>query len=454
VKEQIKESEVPKNNEELSKAQEELRSLLLSTPTVEKVTPLLSKISDLKHSSVSQSSLKNGEFVQNLEYQKSLATKFAQTLVSLYKSDPELFSKSLTEYDLEEIIYDLFVNYILNDSQSSKDFAQNDIWTLINFVLMPAVKDQQAVNRLVIKVLSNFISTTSGVHSKARVIQSLEHLPYSYEKILLHAYENLYQDPSKIKVFDGIQDIFESFNQPTTVSNPEDDSVHKLLLTVLVLNNLKEPTTDAEKQIITETLETTYKIAEWVIQNITFNPQMKKFILNMVLDLLVYLLKLTGIENLSKLASSQSKFLRNLTMTTFFMDQKDLSQKLSQIFEMLVSTNNLKTNEEAQALKDEPLAAYKLMMQETLLIFENSFKFWENSTNTLLSDPVVNKEYSHKQSWVTNLIFCLDFYLTSYDKLTSLITHIRVNNSVLEIDNEILDISLARPDFKVVENLV
>lgn len=164
--------------------------------SVLKINTLISTIESLKDK-IPLEKVPWGDIVHSLEYQKWLATKFSQVLISLYKSNPESMKEILLEYPLEEVIYNLFVNYIVKDSQESSTKTNlqsntcNEVWILINWVLLPSIKDQSLLNNLVIKIINNFILNSESLYSKSRVIKSLQHLPYSYDKIISYAIDNL-----------------------------------------------------------------------------------------------------------------------------------------------------------------------------------------------------------------------------------------------------------------------
>ena len=191
---------------DLSEAQNELKTVLKKANNdsekkkgsyILSINELITTIENLKDK-IPLEKAPVDDIVHSLEYQKCLATKYSQVLVSLYKSNPESMKQILSEYPLEDIIYELFVNYILKDSQTSntktncQNINFNEVWTLINTVLLPCIKDQTLLDEMVIKILNNFILNSDSIYSKSRVIESLEHLPYSYDKMISYAIEKLY----------------------------------------------------------------------------------------------------------------------------------------------------------------------------------------------------------------------------------------------------------------------
>jgi hypothetical protein len=64
---------------------------------------------------------KEGEIVHSLEYQMWLANKFSSLLYSVYSTDKDSFARVLRNYNTEEIIYDLFVLYIIKNSLNAND---------------------------------------------------------------------------------------------------------------------------------------------------------------------------------------------------------------------------------------------------------------------------------------------------------------------------------------------
>ena len=423
-----------------------------------KIISTLEELEKLKQTIPQDLSEHKNEIVKSFEYQMCLASKFSQLLISLYKSNPHKLKEVLKEYSLEHIIYELYVYYIIKGSQTSnkenksQNICQNDVWVLINTVLLPGVNDQAAIDNLVIKILNDFILNSDPIYSKARVIESLENLPYSYDKVIAYAYANLYQDDTHSIKGQDISHIFKSLQEPKTQPSQEQNNTNKLLLTVLSLNNLKASENKVDQTKISNTLQKAYLITEWIISNVSLNLKTKQFLLTMTLDLLVYLLKISSIQNYQDLAKSD-KFLTQLSLTIFMMNSKTHKKQLAQILELLIS-NEMKTTEEIIELDKESLPKYKYTMESKLIILESSFKFWQNIVSLLLNNENIIKEGHKKSSWIENLLYSLDFYLNSYKKLNNTIQHIEDNNDHLNIDQEYINISKLKPNFSVVKNLV
>ena len=119
---------IEQNTKELSDLLTKLSHLLWkcnNTPKTkraemyEEIKGIESSIEAIKTLIPIQSTNESNEIVPSLEYQMCLATKFSQLLYSIYISDSELFAEVLKDYDLQEIIYDLFELYIIRDSQKA-----------------------------------------------------------------------------------------------------------------------------------------------------------------------------------------------------------------------------------------------------------------------------------------------------------------------------------------------
>jgi hypothetical protein len=179
----------------LSKLQESLKSKLwtLSSSKGDEKEKLLSEIKtsldqidEIK--SKTPVNLENlisltSSIVPSLEYQTCLATKFSQMLFSMYRSDPSHFDSSMNStslfesYPMSEIIYDLYVVYILKNSQtSSANIHTNDVYILIKNVLLQSMKGQHAVDELVIRILRDFILKSDKIFSQVRIIETIENL--------------------------------------------------------------------------------------------------------------------------------------------------------------------------------------------------------------------------------------------------------------------------------------
>lgn len=172
----------------------------------------------------------------------------------------------------------------------------------------------------------------------------------------------------------------------------------------------------------------------------------------MIIELIVYFLKFTGVSDYLELMQSK-KFLTSLTLTIFLLNNQSHSHKLSQIFNLVTENHQNKSKEELKKLSADELKVYSDLSKDKLTIFELSLKYWESIVKLLLSDPHIIDNYSYKTTWIENLIFSLDFYLNSVEKLTKHIEFIENNNEILSIDEEIIGISKVKPDFKVVKDL-
>ena len=249
----------------------------------------------------------------------------------------------LKEYPLEEIIYELFVNYVLKDSQTSNasssvhNINSNEVWMLINTVLLPSIEDQSVLDRLVIKVLNNFILNSDSIYSKSRVIESLENLPYSYDKVISYAIEKLYPGQDDVKLTNDIQKVLNALVKDGSPAKKESVSTKRLLMTVLVLNNLKSH----HNQNVSQSLSKINLIASWLIDNISLTSQGKQSskmmdfsIMKLIVNYQFQLLTMTGVEDHLELSKKES-FMTAHTLTVFLIDNKDLNNKLSEIFSLL-----------------------------------------------------------------------------------------------------------------------
>ena len=175
-------------------------------------------------------------------------------LLSIYKSDVKLFDEVLKNYPLKEIVYDLYVCYIIKNSQTSKNsnkcnnIHSNEVYQFIKSVLLQSISDQDAIDELVIKILTNFILESDPIYSQACIIESIENLPYSYEKIIEFAYSKLNQSEESILKSKNVEHVIDNLNQSISrVKSSENESSVKLLMTSLVMDNLKLNNDNKEK---------------------------------------------------------------------------------------------------------------------------------------------------------------------------------------------------------------
>lgn len=319
------------------------------------------------------------------------------------------------------------------------------------------MKGQNAVDNLVIKILNNFIykssQETEQIYSQTRVIECLEHLPYSYDIIISHAYTQLTQIESNNGDMSSIENILSNLEPLKEESKERNSQIVRLLATVLSLNNLKGAEDKKSREKISITLSKCYEIIQWIISSRKLSLPNKKLLLNMTLELQVYLLSISESSQHLEIIKNE-KFLINLSITIFFMDCKTQSQQLSKIFELILSNAELKPREEIVEFEKDSLFAYRKKLENMLLILEYSFQFWQNIVKVLLNDPKIQKSFLDKPVWIDNLIFSLNFYLSSFEKLYKCINHIENNNDLLKVDEEIINISRLSPRFEVIKNLV
>jgi len=231
-------------------------------------------------------------------------------LTILYKADSEKISQILAEYPLEKIIYDLFVNYIIKDSQTSnsqyahQNINSNEVWILINTVLLPNIKNKESLDELVIKILNNFILNSDLIYSKSRVIESLENLPYSYDKIISYAIKKLYPTQEEVELDNNVEEILKNLSNKTKKEEMENINTKRLLMTVLILNNLKLN----KDQDVSSSLDKINKIFNWLISNINISlerdhviNQMDFSLLKLIVNYQYQFLGMTGLKDYLKL---------------------------------------------------------------------------------------------------------------------------------------------------------
>jgi len=136
----------------------------------------------------------------------------------------------------------------------------------------------------------------------------------------------------------------------------------------------------------------------------------------MTLELKVYLLKICQASDHLE-AIKGEKFLTHLTITIFFLNSKEHSQLLAKIFELILNNVEFVNREQLMELDKENMYKYQKDIQNMLQVLGFSFKFWQNIVQLLLNDKHVREKYIHKPVWIDNLIFSLDFYLSSFEKL-------------------------------------
>jgi len=231
-------------------------------------------------------------------------------LTILYKADSEKISQILAEYPLEKIIYDLFVNYIIRDSQTSnsqythQNINSNEVWILINTVLLPNIKNKESLDELVIKILNNFILNSDLIYSKSRVIESLENLPYSYDKIISYAIRKLYPTQEEVELDNNVEEILINLSNKTQKEEMENINTKRLLMTVLILNNLKLN----KDQDVSSSLDKINKIFNWLISNMNISlerdhviNQMDFSLLKLIVNYQYQFLGMTGLKDYLKL---------------------------------------------------------------------------------------------------------------------------------------------------------
>lgn len=83
------------------------------------INDICKHIEELQRNIPIEYSNKEGEIVHSLEYQMCLANKFSHLLHSICSSDRDSFAGVLKSYNTEEVIYDLFVLYIIKNALNS-----------------------------------------------------------------------------------------------------------------------------------------------------------------------------------------------------------------------------------------------------------------------------------------------------------------------------------------------
>jgi hypothetical protein len=251
----------------------------------------------------------------------------------------------------------------------------------------------------------------------------------------------------------SIESILSNLEPPKEEFKEQNSGIVKLLATVLSLNNLKNANDKKNREKISSTLDKCYEIILWIISSKTLNQQNKKLLLNMTLELQVYLLSISeSVQHLEII--KKEKFLTDLSITIFFMSCKTQSQQLSKIFDLILNNTDLKPRDIISGLEKDALYSYRKQLENMLLILEHSFKFWQNIVKVLLNNPKIQNDFFDKPMWMDNLIFSLDFYLSSFDKLYKCIDHIQENNEWLKVDEEIINISKLSPRFEVIKSLI
>lgn len=113
---------------------------------------------------------------------------------------------------------------------------------------MQSISDQEVIDELVIKILTNFILKSDPIYSQARIIESIENLPYSYDKIIEFAYSKLNQSEESILKSRNVEHVLENLDKSFSITkSSEDESSVKLLMTSLIMDNLKLSDDNQEK---------------------------------------------------------------------------------------------------------------------------------------------------------------------------------------------------------------
>ena len=466
-----KEQNDVEDNEQANKLLEKLQGLLKSkivdlntakksqrAKLVLEVKDLLHEIDEAKANCSNQVQNESDSIIESLEYQACLALKLWQMLLSIYKSDTKLFDEVLKNYPLKEIVYDLYVCYIIKDSQTSNNgnkwnnIHANEVYQFIKSVLLQSISDQEVIDELVIKILSNFILKSDPIYSQARIIESIENLPYSYDKIIEFAYSKLNQSEESILKSRNVEHVLENLDKSFSITkSSEDESSVKLLMTSLIMDNLKLSDDNQEK--VSKSLKVWVQIIDWIVQNKLLDSKKKQFLLKMSLDLLIYLLKISKIEDLSEIIKNE-EFLTLLSLTIFFYNSKDHNQQLANIFDCILSKGNTATLEELQKFNNEEIDQQWILIKNKLEILASSFKFWENIIGLLLNDHHVKRHYVNKSRWVEYLIFSLMKYLGVTEKLINLINHTKDNNEILNFNIILIKEYELSPNLYIILNLL
>ena len=141
-------------------------------------------------------------------------------------------------------------------------------------------------------------------------------------------------------------------------------------------------------------------------------------------------------------------------MTLFLINSSALNQKLSDIFTLLIDSKPL---EEEFLLSDKSekfVSKFKGEVLDKMVLLENLFLFWQKMIQLLLHHDYMKNHYSYRSKWIENLLFSIEYYLHSYEKLNKLIDFAEKNNEVLMIDQEFFEISKVKPDYDVIKSLV
>lgn len=189
-----------------------------------------------------------------------------------------------------------YETFIIKDSQTSvktnkhNNIFQNEVYIFAKNVVLASIKDQSVIDGIAIKILSNYVlnEANSALYSKARVIEAIEILPYDYSTVLRFTYNRILDEHSGDTTQANLDEILKNIAYADNLSN--DEGAVRLLMTTLVLNNLKS--VDEEQSKIDSTLNTLIKVIDWIIQTKNIDLDHKKFLLEMSMDLLIYLLKI------------------------------------------------------------------------------------------------------------------------------------------------------------------
>ena len=131
-----------------------------------------------------------------------------------------------------------------------------------------------------------------------------------------------------------------------------------------------------------------------------------------------------------------------------------MNNKLSDIFKILTQFIDPTKEKKLDKFSDKDFETCILKVTNQLILIESLYKFWEKIITTLLNNKKFQENYSNKISWIQNLIFSIEFYLSCYENLNKLLFFIENNNGILKIEEELISISTVVPDIKVVNDLV
>jgi len=375
--------------------------------------------------------------VHSLEYQSLLVKKFSQMLLSFFMSDPPKVSGLLREYQLDEIVYDLFVTYVIKDCQISNEIlmhqniSNNDIWTLITSVLIPAMNSQNAVDNLVIRILDEFIlRSKSSCYSQPRIIECVEALPYSYDKVMCYALDNL--DKAGFDNSAGIEQTFANLVRLRASSDTTIDNANRFLITVLALNNLGGSKNKSSQEANRKSLRTLLSITDWVVNSSSTPLQCKRLLLKMLLEQLIFLLEISPAD--FRAFVSSERFLTQLILTVFALDSPAHGQYIRRIFDLLLAP-------------DSGASADQTGRSEAI---ESSCRFWQHIVRLFIEDEHVLGFFCENYSWVEHLIFSLELYLKSLERL-SLGSAVSRTQSLVATSSDDCKFTL---DFDVVTRLI